>query len=320
MLPPVSARDAQGEIGIPFSFASRDASRVSDPGRLRVRGALALRAMVDGDAVPRELSGLAWSEDDGLLYAVTDAGRLLHLKPRIVAGELVGVTLVASRRLADTQGHPLTRRDADAEGLAARDAADGQAGNTRLLVSFEGRPVIAEHTADGRRLRRFALTPPLDDAAHYDGPNHGLEALAWTATHGYVVALEKPQRGRPRDVITLYAENGAHWDYPVEDAMSQSITGLDTLPDGRLLAVERRYAGPWRPVVCTLSRLRIDGQALGIEMLASYSSALGWPVDNFEAIAVHRDGHFFVASDDNENPLQQALLIYFELPDADGRP
>lgn len=310
----VSAAALLPEIGVAFDFASRDPVRSGLAGRLSIAGALALRATVDGHAVPREISGLAWSKDDEVLYAVTDAGWLLQLRPRIVAGRLVGVALLRQDRLADADGHPLARGQSDAEGLAAIDGADGRPGNTRLLVSFEGHPLIAEHAPDGRRLRIWPLRPPLDRRDLYHHPNHGMEALALLPAHGYVVAEEKPLRGATTAAITLYAEDGLQWYYPVDDTRSRSITGLDTLPDGSLLAVERRYAGLLSPVVCTLSRLRVDGNELEVDRLAIYSSAQGWPVDNFEAIAVHDDAHFFIASDDNENPLQQALLIYLELP------
>ena len=302
------------EIGAPFDFSPRDPSRLVDAGPLRVRGALTLRTEIDGRAIPREISGLAWSEDDRVLYAITDAGWLLQLAPRFIDDRLVGVTLLSRVRLADGKGHALPRRAADAEGLAALDAADGRPGNTRLLVSFEGTPVIAEHAPDGRRLSRWPLPAPLAAAAQYDSPNHGLEAIAVLPRHGYVVAPERPLRDAPHDAVMLYTFDGMFWRYPVDDSTAQSITGLDTLPDGTLLAVERRYSNPWMPIVCTLSRLHLSDAGLDVDVLARYSSALGWPVDNFEAIAYHRDGHFFIASDDNENPLQRGLLIYFELP------
>lgn len=309
-----AAADPLGGIGEPFDFSPRDPLRANDAGRLRVRGALALRTGVDGAPVPREISGLAYSPDDRVLYAVTDAGWLLHLTPRFADGELVGLGLLARHRLADARGRALARADADAEDLAALDGGDGRPGNTRLVVSFEGRPTLAEHAPDGRRLRRHALRAPLADPARYDGRNHGLEALAIHPTHGYVVAPERPLREASRTGVTLYAEDGLQWTYPVDDVDAQSITGLATLAGGDLLAVERRYAGPLLPVVCTISRLHLDGARLASQVLARYSSAAGWPVDNFEAIAVHRERHFFLASDDNENPLQRALLIYLELP------
>jgi hypothetical protein len=301
------------ELGLTFSFAPHDPAQAADAAGVRVLGALALRSTLAGRPVPRELSGLAWSEDDGLLYAVSDAGWLLHLEPRFAGDTLQGVRLVATHRLSDSRGQPLARRDADAEGLALRDAADGVAGNTRLLISFEGEPVVAEHAPDGRRRITLPLPDALNDLARYEGRNHGLEALAWHPLHGLVTAPEKPLRGDSRRAIMLYAGDGRRWPYPVEDIATQSITGLDTLPDGSLLAIERRYANPWLPVVCTLSVLTPDGDALRIRRLASFSSARGWPVDNFEAVAHYRGQRFFVVSDDNESPLQRSLLILFEI-------
>lgn len=302
------------DIGEPFAFSPRDPTRSPAANSLRVRGALTLRTRVEGHAIPREISGLAYSADDRVLYAVTDAGWLLHLAPRFADGELVGIDLLARHRLADAQGRALARVDADAEGLAALAGADGQAGNTRLVVSFEGRPRLAEHATDGRQLRAHALRAPLVDPARYDSRNHGLEALAFHPTHGYLLAPERPLRGAVRKGVTLYAQDGRQWIYPVEDVTTQSLTGLASLGDGSLLALERHYAGPFLPVVCTISHLRFDGTQLAIARLARYSSAEGWPVDNFEAIAVHRARHYFIASDDNEHPLQRALLIYLEWP------
>jgi hypothetical protein len=157
------------------------------------------------------------------------------------------------------------------------------------------------------------LPPPLAVAGHYAGTNRGLEALAWHDGHGAILAPESPLRGTAHTAVTLYASDGRRWRYPVDNAVEQSITGLDSLPDGSLLALERRYARPWLPVVITVSRLRLAEHGLQIEPLARFSSTQGWPVDNFEAIAYHREGRFFIASDDNASPWQRGLLVYLEI-------
>ncbi len=300
------------EVSEPFLFARREAPVDNRVGSLRVRGALALRSRVGATRVPREISGLAWSRDDQILYAISDGGQLMHLRPRFDQGQLTGLHLLAVHRLTNAAGASLGQGATDAEGLALLDGGDGRAGNSRLLISFEGRPLLAEHGADGRRLRVHTLPPPLADARQYAGVNLGLEALAWHPGHGAILAPERPVRGASRGAVTLYASDGARWRYPVEDTAAQSITGLDSLPDGSLLAVERRYVRPWLPVVITLSRLYLDGDALQARPLARFSSAEGWPVDNFEAIAHHRDGRFFIASDDNASRWQRALLVYLE--------
>ena len=301
------------EIGAPFEFAPRERAQLADAGALRIRGAVSVRASIDGQPVPREWSGLAWSEDDALLYVVSDAGWVLHLEPEFDGGQLRGLRLHDARRLTDVDGTDLPPGRADAEGLALLDADDGQPGNTRLLVAFEGDPVVAEHSASGRRQRMRKLPPPLRDVSRYAGRNHGLEALTWHPRHGLITAPERRLRGSARRAITLYGGDGQQWVYPVEDVDAQSITGFDTLPDGRLLAVERRYSQPWLPVVCTLNLLDVNGSALRIAPLAQFSSARGWPVDNFEAIAHFRGPTFFIVSDDNASPLQRTLLIHFEI-------
>ena len=310
---------APQDIGVAFRFAPRDAPEATRTGEIRVRGALALDRGVGSTAMPREISGLAWSADDRILYAVTDGGQLLLLRPRLSHGDLVGLSLLAVHPLADTDGVPLGSGATDAEGLAVLDGADGRTGNTRLLISFEGRPLLAEHAPDGRRRRVLTLPGGLADARLYAGGNQGLEALAWHPDHGVVVAPEHPLRGEAGSAVTLHAGDGATWRYFVENVDEQSITGLDTLPDGSLLALERRYSHPWLPVVITISRLRLDDDGLVATPLARFSSAEGWPVDNFEAIAWHRGNRFFIASDDNASPWQRALLVYLEFSEPGAR-
>jgi len=306
------------EISEPFPFARREAPGDHRAGSLRVRGALVLRDHPATARTPREISGLAWSEDDRILYAVSDAGQLLHLRPRFEQEQLTALYLLAVHPLTDAAGRSLPRAAADAEGLALQAGEDGVVGNSRLLISFEGRPVLAEHGTDGRRLRLLRLPPPLAEAHRYASPNLGLEALAWHPAHGAILAPERPVRGAAPGAVTLYAGDGTRWRYLVDDTAAQSITGLDSLPDGSLLALERRYARPWLPVVITLSRLHPAADGLKVERLARFSSAEGWPVDNFEAIAHHRGGRFFIASDDNASRWQRALIVYLAPRDADS--
>ena len=44
-----------------------------------------------------------------------------------------------------------------------------------------------------------------------------------------------------------------------------------------------------------------------------FNSKRGWKIDNFESVARHEGNRYFVISDDNENPIQKTLLLYFEI-------
>ena len=61
---------------------------------VRLLGTLSLSQKPVAGILPRELSGLAWDADEGLLYAVSDNGDLVHLRPRFEHGVLVAADLV----------------------------------------------------------------------------------------------------------------------------------------------------------------------------------------------------------------------------------
>src|SRR5438105_6439054 len=63
-------------------------------GRLRPRGMLQLTPVKIGGLRFSQLSGLAWDDDDEILYAISDKGFLFHLRPVIENDTLVRVTLL----------------------------------------------------------------------------------------------------------------------------------------------------------------------------------------------------------------------------------
>ena len=75
--------------------------------RIRLLGALDLAPLSAKDADIAELSGLGWDTDEQVLYAVSDRGKLLHLRPTLSAGRLLDVTLIAKFALLDKAGKPL---------------------------------------------------------------------------------------------------------------------------------------------------------------------------------------------------------------------
>ena len=148
--------------------------------------------------------------------------------------------------------------------------------------------------------------------------NSGLEALAVHPVEGLIAGLEYPAQELPGQMLGFERESAA-WHYPPV-ARRGALVGLETLPDGRLLALERRFLSPWKPLIISIQILDLppsanspEPQMPDAQRLARFSSTEGWPVDNFEALALDAAGGLFLLSDDNANPRQKTLLVYLKL-------
>ena len=91
--------------------------------------------------------------------------------------------------------------------------------------------------------------------------------------------------------------------------------GLTTLPDNRLIALERTFPGIFAGVSNVLHLITLEANALKQETLVKLNPSDGYFNDNFEGISWHEKNRFFMISDDNDNLLQRSILIYFEIPD-----
>lgn len=277
---------------------------------IRLLGALEIhsppRTGVDID----ELSGLAWHRSSGTLFAVTDGGGLHRFRPRFDGDILTGINWLGSNPLRRADGRPLTGQAADSEGLALL-PGDGEA---QLLVSFERDPRIVRYDANGTWLAEETLPERLRRIDGYAGRNSALEALGWHPRHGWITGPERPMRGAG-DWIELAAQSGWSARFRGEPDRYSALTGMTTNDRGELLFIERRYRGMLEPLQIRIRHLDPE-RPDQIKTVAVFDNATGWRMDNFEAITHHRDNRYFAVSDNNGNPLQRSLLIYFEhLPD-----
>lgn len=288
-----------------FNFAPP--AEVGVPQASPVRGALRLASTAPDGGPVHGLSGLVWHAPLGLLYAVSDQGYLLKLRPRFANDALVALEFVARHDLLDSEGEALEGSDRDAEGLALTE----DSGHTTLLVSYEHRHRVVRHDLEGRWLEELTPAAPLAEGMQALPSNQGLEALTVHSRHGVLAGIEHPSPGLPGQILR-FTEPAEAWHYPVASPQG-ALVALETLADGRLLALERRFIAPWKPLIITLRILDLEAPSLPSPILARFSSAEGWPVDNFEAVAWHRPGHVFMLSDDNANPAQETLLVYLQL-------
>jgi hypothetical protein len=306
------------EIGRGFSL-----SEAYKPGDvymgIRLLGALRLKSPTVNGLQPRELSGLAWDADEGVLYAVSDDGFIVHMRPKFTGDILSGVDLVSAHLLLDEQGRPCPERMTDAEGLVAWASRNGTVGDTELVVSFEREPRISVFRPDGALVRTIPLPAALGDLAGYSGDNHELEALTAHADFGLITAPERPLRAAQSGRFTLYSADGREWTYPPLHPEYSTVAGLETMPGGDLLILERRFSSIFKPVIFAVRRVKLsargDDPDIPVHEVVHLDTSKGWAVDNFEAIARHEGNRYFLVSDDNENAFQKTLLLYFEVLD-----
>jgi hypothetical protein len=156
----------------------------------------------------------------------------------------------------------------------------------------------------------------LDEVDDLPG-NSSLEALAAMDNALITGAEGGDHRTTPVWVAPLEsrAPVAPRFVYPLRDGFS--LTGLDRLPDGSFVALERFYA----PVVGPRARITRfaapsgEGGAIEPELLAELDAP--FPVDNFEAISAVRMPNgatrIYVMSDNNNSAQQRTLLLAFDL-------
>jgi len=284
-------------------------------GSLVFRGGLELSS---ADAAFGGFSGL-WIGADGRLVAISDRGQWLSARLESDPATGAPLRLIDARvgAMLDENGKDFRRRSfADAEGLA-------QLPDGRFAVSFEQRQVLRFYDLDKSGPAARGLRGPRLAGAGKLEANAGLEAVADAGEGRVLVAAERSEPGADALGVEL-------WLAPVEargrvtpaarlqTPRGYGLSGLDRLPDGDFVALERFYApviGVRIRVVKIAAQSLASGQAratLLAEMDAQYV------LDNFESVAVlplaHGGARLFLISDDNFAPTQRTLLYVFDLP------
>jgi hypothetical protein len=203
-----------------------------------------------------ELSGLAWDEDEKLLYGVSDAGYLVSMRVTVEKDRLAKVEPVAVVPIEEYVGSlmKLTWSLSDAEALVLRNSINGIAGDTEMIVALEDGPAVARFDKKGKFLAEIQLPKPLDDPSVYANSNKRLESVSDIPGHGIITVPEAPISGEPEGTHTVYAMDGAHWRFAAEQAADSSVKDIALLPDGRQLILERTRGADGQT---TLSHLRL---------------------------------------------------------------
>ena len=285
-------------------------------GALRFRGGLELDC---GDPAFGGISGLEVRPDNSFL-AVTDMGTWIagRLELDAASGALRGVTNVWIAPMLDERGAPLRSKDeSDAEGLTLL-------GGGRVAVSFERTQIIRVYRlgADanaGANLPGIAEHGPLLDGVRDLSPNLGLEALATFGDGDRLVVGSEQGDSRGARIWTTTTDATAPAP-PVAHlslADGYGFVGLDQLPDGDFIALERAYS-PELGVRIRVLRIAANSIREGGDIHADSLAELARPLelDNFEsvsAVTLSSGTRIYVIADDNFSPAQRTLLYAFDL-------
>ena len=260
-----------------------------------------------------ELSGLAWDQDENLLYALSDNGHILHMRPVFSGHVLQDIRLEAGYRLLDENGKPLKYKQADSEGLAIENDTNGKHGDTRLIVSFERVPRLICYKTDGTFAAPVTLPPGLADVARYRSENKALEAVTVHPAFGILTGTEAPLRDAESGTLNIYSLHGDHWSFPAHNKTNGALVDMVTLPDGKIIALERVYEGLFSGIQTTLHRIILDGKHIQADWIHTFTPEEGLFNDNFEGITHLGENYFMMVSDDNNHPLKRTMLVYFEI-------
>ena len=284
---------------------------------IRFLGMLALPSLTVNGIRFTQLSDLAWDDDDGVLYAVSDKGALFHLRPRFENDVLIGIDMLRAVRLQElNSAKPLRGRRIDAEGMDIRNSRNGRRGDAELVISFERFPRVIAYRPDGRALREYPLPEALANPADYQRGNRMLEAVCLDSRLGYVTTPETPLNNERTGFTHLYSRTGEKWLYSIKPGMR--ISSLECLGGRRILVLERDFG---RVVGHAVVALKLAGlpadpspdTPVAAQTVITMDAAKGFRIDNFEGLTRHRGNRFFLVSDDNDLFVQRTLLLHFEI-------
>lgn len=258
-----------------------------------------------------ELSGLAWDEDEQLLYAVSDRGNVFHLRLKLEGNLILAVEPVHAARLGGNEERRAPRGRFDAEGLTVLNANNGKSGDTELVVAVEGNePRIIRFSPAGAMLGEISPPAALGERRNFRGGNKGLESVAFHAKHGLMTAPELPVTGQRKNLHTVYAGD-RHWSFAAHPAKDSRLKAIEVLPDGNLLVLERSLTSPTKPLVVSLRYVNLAicpvGGLCAAEDLAVFSKSF----DNFEGLTSIGNNRFLIVSDHGkEGPGGTTFMLF----------
>lgn len=255
----------------------------------------------------------------GRMLALSDAAVLAGFT--IASGGVVKDSFVAP--LPIRKGERTSKKELDSESLA-HDPVTG-----RFWVGFEQRHRIRRYAPAFARAE--ATGTPAIMAEWPD--NGGAEAMLRRADGSFVVFSESRTIRPGLTAGVIFASDPAERvpkgsragkSFAYRPPAGYRITDVAQLPDGRLIALHRRF-NYVKGVSATIGLIDSDAIVPGALVTPRIIATLAppFPVDNMEGIAVDRERGrtiIWLISDDNFLAVQRTLLLKFVLSEASASP
>lgn len=251
-------------------------------------------------------------------------GRLLALSDAsILAGFTIGEGSTAHNSfiapLPVRKGERSTKKDQDSESLT-HDPVTG-----RYWIGFEHNHRIRRYSPGFARAEATGAPPAMAEWPK----NGGAEAILRRADGSFIVFAESHSRAPGITTGLIFdgdpAEPAARSQrFSYRPPSGYRITDVAALPDGRLLALHRRFhylTGVSAKLGVIDPATIAPGKVVQPRIIATLRAP--FPIDNMEGIAIDREGDktiIWMMSDDNFIALQRTLLLKFVLSEARALP
>lgn len=279
-------------------------------GKLIFRGSIRLTS---DDKNFGGLSGLVVSSDRQRFLAITDASHWVTGTLLYTDGKLTGARGTEIGPLRDLDGKPLVEKAGDAEGLAMR--------GDNAYVSFERDHRIWRYEMINGGLDSTPKIVPTPPELKQAPDNSGLEGITIVNQDQLLALTEsfKDAAGNFRGWLLAPAGNSKIEALSLKPRGPFELTDVRELPNGDLLTLERRFS---RAGGVGFEMRRIPAKEIApgavLDGAVIADADMTFVIDNMEGLSVNRgpkgETLVYIVSDDNFNhPLQQTMLMMFEL-------
>jgi len=271
-------------------------------------GAVKINPSNDENQKAREMSGIAWDNDEQILYGISDDGYIVHMKLSISENNILkDIEILATYKLKDESGNDRKEPDADAEGITLDNANNNIKGDTILNLVLD-KPARAERFSNtGKYIESLELPGRLKELSLNQA--FEINAVAGNSESGYIF-LTKERVADKSHLLFMNADE--EHEITLDNNASINIVGADYLEDDGLYILDRNYISIWQPVIYCIRHIDKNRR---IKDIACFNRKDGWELDNFETITHYKDKYFFIMSDDEENFFQKTLLVMFKIND-----